>query len=115
MSGHLPSYLHTLRLQWGLSQPELADLLSISPSLLSKVESLDRRPTAHVILGASVVFGLQGREIFPTAFREIEDEVIERARAIIHDLEQRGDASHKDKIAHLKAVISRAEKSHAQL
>jgi len=111
MSGLLPSYLHTLRLQWGLSQPELADLLSISPSLLSKVESLDRRPTTHVILGATVVFDRPGREIFPAEYRDIEQEVVERAHAILMGLEHRSDLPHQEKVARLKEIIARVEKS----
>lgn len=79
MSRSLPSYLTSLRLQRGLTQPELADLFGIGPSLLSKVESLDRRPTAKVILAAEIVFGVSAREIFPAAYHDIENAVVQRA------------------------------------
>ena len=82
MSRSLPSYLTSLRLQRGLTQPELADLLGIGPSLLSKVESLDRRPTAKVILAAEIVFGVPARDIFPGAYHAIEHGVVERADSL---------------------------------
>src|SRR5471032_480851 len=91
MSRSLPSYLTSLRLQRGLTQPELADLLGIGPSLLSKVETLDRRPTAKVILAAEIVFGVPAREIFPGAYHVIENGVLQRARNLRGQLKGKPD------------------------
>lgn len=107
MSRHLPSYLRTLRLQWGLSQSELANLLGISASLLSKVESLTRRPTARVILPAEIVFGLGPDEIFPGAYRGIEKDVGQRARALRQQLKHRSDWAALEKSRQLKAMLRR--------
>ena len=81
----------SLRLQRGLSQPELADLLGIGPSLLSKVESQDRRPTAKVILAAEIVFGVPARDIFPGAYHVIENGVVQRARNLRGQLKGQSD------------------------
>src|SRR5580704_7165229 len=97
MSRQLPSYLKPLRVQRGLSQPELAQLLGISASLLSKVESLTRRPTARVILPAEIVFGLPAREIFPGTYGVIEKEIGQRARALRGMLKHRRDRASVEK------------------
>jgi len=107
MSRHLPSYLKPLRVQHGLSQLELAHLMGISVSLLSKVESLTRRPTARVILPAELVFGLPAREIFPGAYNDIGKEVGQRARSLRVQLKHRPDPAIVEKIALLKTMTKR--------
>jgi len=111
MSRHLPSYLKPLRVQRGLSQPELAQLLGISASLLSKVESLARRPTARVILPAEIVFGLSAREIFPGAYSDIEKEVGQRARSLRGQLKHRSDPASMEKKGLLKVIAKRLRAS----
>jgi len=109
MSRHLPSYLRTLRLQWGLTQVELARLLGISDSLLSLVESGARQPTARVILPAEILFGLAGEEIFPGAYWEIEKVVAKRGRALRVRLQSRSGWGAAEKRRLLKTMISRVE------
>ena len=81
MSHLLPSYLHTLRKQWGLSQPDLASLLGITASALCRFENLSRRPTAELIIGAEVIFGHGAKEVFPALYRDIERDIVNRAKA----------------------------------
>jgi transcriptional regulator with XRE-family HTH domain len=107
MSRLLLSYLKPLRLQRGLSQLELAQLMGISVSLLSKVESQTRRPTARVILPAEIVFGLPAREIFPGAYNEIEKEVGHRARSLRAQVKHRSDPASGEKRALLKTMVKR--------
>jgi len=111
MSRHLPRYLRTLRLQWGLSQIELAHLLGISDSLLSKVESGARQPTARVILPTEILFGLAGEEIFPGAYRAIEKDLADRGRKLRMRLKLRSDWGAEEKKRLLKAMVKRVEHS----
>ena len=108
MSRSLPSYLTSLRLQRGLTQPELADLLGIGPSLLSKVETLDRRPTARVILAAEIVFGVPARDIFPGAYHVIESAVVQRARNLRGELKGKSDPTSVTKRQLVKELTQRA-------
>ena len=107
MSRSLPTYLTSLRLQRGLTQPELADLLGIGPSLLSKVESLDRRPTARVVLAAEIVFGVPARDIFPGAYHVIENGVVERARNLRGQLKGKFDPASAAKRQLVKELTQR--------
>src|SRR5580704_2405433 len=111
MSRHLPIYLKPLRVQRGLSQPELAHLLGISASLLSKVESLKRRPTARVILPAEIVFGLAAREIFPGTYTAIERQIAQRARLLRSRLKHRSDLASVEKRRTFKQLGKRLKAS----
>ena len=109
MSRLLQSYLHTLRKQWGLSQPELADLLGVSPSALCKVETLARRPSVNLMLGAAVIFGHSVEEIFPAAYRDIEDAILKRACAEHKRLERQTDPTSIQRLRLLTEIIERSE------
>lgn len=111
MSRYLPSYLKPLRVQRGLSQPELAKLLGISASLLSLVETLKRRPTARVILPAEIVFGLPARQIFPGAYRDIAKDVVLRARSLKNQLKRRAVRGRTEKQRVLNDVMKRLARS----
>ena len=111
MSRHLASYLKPLRVQRGLSQSELAKLLGISASLLSLVESLARRPTARVILPAEIVFGMPAREIFPEAYRDIENEVVLRGRSFEKQLKRHPVRGRAEKQRFVNEVMKRLARS----
>ena len=111
MSRYLPSYLKPLRVQRGLSQPELARLLGISASLLSLVETLKRRPTARVILPAEVVFGVPARRIFPGAYVDIERDIAHRARSLVTQLRRRPTRGRIEKRRLLKELMKRLARS----
>ena len=81
MSHRLPSYLHTLRKQWGLSQPELAALLGLTGSALCRFENRSRRPTAELLIGAEVLFGHTSKEVFPGVYRTVERAIVARAQS----------------------------------
>jgi transcriptional regulator with XRE-family HTH domain len=76
MKHRLPSYLHTLRKRWGLSQPELAALLDVTASALSRFEKRSRRPTAELIVAIEVIFGHSAKDVFPAFYQCVEHEVI---------------------------------------
>jgi len=111
MSHRLPSYLHTLRKQWGLSQPELAALLNLTGSALSRFENRSRRPTAELIIGTEVLFGHGPKEVFPGFYRAVERGVVERAQVEYKRLEALADASAAHKLRFLTEVLERASQT----
>lgn len=113
MSQSLPSYLHTLRLQWGLTQAELGALLGVSASLVSKVETLARRPTARILVPAEILFARPGAEIFPGAYREIERDIVWRGRRLCTTLRSRNGWALSEKKRVLKAMIKRLARKDA--
>lgn len=108
MSHRLPSYLHTLRKQWGLSQPELAALLGLTGSALCRFENRSRRPTADLIIGAEVLFGHDPKDIFPGFYKSVEHAIVARARAEHKRLEGSGNAGTARRLRFLSEIIDRA-------
>ena len=108
MSRRLPSYLHTLRKQWGMSQPELAALFDLTGSALCRFENLSRRPSADLVIGAEVIFGHSAKEIFPALYHEIEGEIVSQARVMHARLETKTDRASRAKLRLLTEIIERA-------
>ena len=108
MSHRLPSYLHTLRKQWGLSQPELAALLNLTGSALCRFENRSRRPTAELLVGAEVLFGHVAKEVFPGFYRAVEHAIVERAGAELIQLKSAADSSASQKRRFLTEIVERS-------
>src|ERR1700679_2425890 len=114
MPSLLPNYLRTLRKQWGLTQPELALLLGITPSALCKFETLALAPTKTAIVGVEVIFGITAREAFPALYAHSERAILRRAADLSQRLEGRpDDEDAKRKRELLAAMVSRAEVDNA--
>jgi transcriptional regulator with XRE-family HTH domain len=111
MSHLLPSYLPTLRKQWGLSQPDLASLLGVTGSAQCRFENLSRRPSAELIIGAEVIFGLAPKEVFPAFYHDIERSIVGRARAMYAHLELQSDPTSREKLRLLTEIIERASQT----
>lgn len=111
MSHLLPSYLHTLRKQWGLSQPDLAALLGVTGSALCRFENLSRRPTAELIIATEVIFGHGAKDVFPAFYRDIERVIVDRARTQHKRLESETDPAVREKLRLLTEVIERASQT----
>lgn len=109
MSHLLPSYLHTLRKQWGLSQSEFAALFGITVSALSRFETTARRPTVNLLLATEVIFGQPARKIFPALYEGVEDKIMRRARILYERLEKQTDLAAVEKLRLLTEMIDRAD------
>lgn len=107
----LPSYLHKLRKQWGLSQPDIASLLGITGSALSRFENRSRRPNAKLIVGAEVIFGHGAKDVFPAFYRDIEGAIAKRARTQHDRLESKADPASREKLRFLNEIIERASQT----
>jgi transcriptional regulator with XRE-family HTH domain len=111
MSHLLPSYLHKLRKQRGLSQPDIASLLGITGSALSRFENLSRRPNARLIVGAEVIFGHGAKDVFPAFYRDIERSIVNRARTQYARLESKADPASREKLRFLNEIVERASQA----
>ncbi|MEI9931363.1 MAG: helix-turn-helix transcriptional regulator [Rhizomicrobium sp.] len=109
MSPLLPNYLRTLRMHWGLTQPELAALLGITDSALSKFETQALAPTKNLILGVEVIFGRDARKAFPALYAQTERLIMRRAATLAARLEENTDDVSKKKLKLLSEMIERSE------
>lgn len=103
----LPIYLRTLRKRSGLSQRELAFLLRISSAMLSKLERLERRPTASVVIAAEIIFGASSRDVFPSLYEQVEAEIMQQAAILYERLETQRNERSKEKCRLLLNMIQR--------
>ena len=111
MAHLLPSYLHTLRKQWGLSQPDLASLLGVTGSAMSRFENRSRRPPAKLIIAADVIFGRGAKDVFPGFYHDVERGIVKRARTQYDRLQSHTDATSRKKLRLLTEIIARASQA----
>jgi DNA-binding XRE family transcriptional regulator len=76
---HHKTYVRHNRKLWSLSQKDLSDLLGISQTAVSRLESGDSPPDIKVALALQVVFGKCPHDIFVDLYRAVEDEVMRAA------------------------------------
>lgn len=105
----LPSYLRTLRKQWGFSQPDMAALFDVTGSAMSRFENLSRHPTVELVIGAEVIFGQSAKEVFPGLYQDIERAIVDRARVLRKSLKSRTDPSARKQRRLLTVFIERAQ------
>jgi transcriptional regulator with XRE-family HTH domain len=101
--------LRAHRLRWGLSAADLARLAGRDPSRASKLEAGDA-PSLSFVLACEVVFGASARELFPTLYEQIEEQVMQRAVRLLEALEER---PYERKRALLDDMMQRATDSGA--
>jgi transcriptional regulator with XRE-family HTH domain len=81
------------RKRWALNQRELAHLVGVSISMVSRYERGALPPPARSVLALEVVFGRSGRRLFPRVYSEVQDQVMRRAAKLDRLLEGREDAA----------------------
>jgi transcriptional regulator with XRE-family HTH domain len=104
----LPTYLLTLRKRSGLSQLDLAELLDITGSALSRFESQSRNPTLELAIGVEVIFGHGVRDVFPAFYRGIEQSVVARAR---DHCEREASTASRAQLRFIHDVVERASQT----
>ena len=106
--------LHRKRI--GLSQGELAHLIGISQSALSRIEEAqvgDLR--LDVALALTVVFGQAPHRMFAEQFNAIEEEVITRAASVYDTVRDKADRKSVKKRDLFDDMMRRATASHFEV
>jgi transcriptional regulator with XRE-family HTH domain len=111
MAPQLPSYLLTLRKRSGLSQCDVAALLDLTPSALSRFENQSRRPTIELAIATEVIFGHGAEEAFPALYRDIENVIVARARQSRDRYSKQSDSGSQAKLRFLTEVLDRASQT----
>ena len=91
MIRNMPNKLKTLRMQYGLSQKTVAEILEISPSIVSSYETGERVPSLEKLkalaslykCSADFLLGLENQK--PTLYLDINDLSSEQVR-VLQDL-----------------------------
>jgi len=74
---------------------------------VSRIERAKRGPSAASLIACSIVFGLSARELFPSIYGEVEDNVLSSARTLVAELTPRTDAESKKVRVLLEDLIQR--------
>jgi transcriptional regulator with XRE-family HTH domain len=84
----LHSRLRRERRKWGLTQEDMAHLLSIcSASEISRVENGWKKLGVPHVVAASLLFNRPINDLFPTIHRQVRDELLSRAFALLRQVE----------------------------
>jgi transcriptional regulator with XRE-family HTH domain len=103
------SYLRMCRRRSGLTQDELAFLLSgRDASAVSRYERGRRRPGISIAFGYEAIFGISARNLLEGLFAEVEQNVLEQASRLIRRVESEPDGARKRrKLAFLAQLLGR--------
>lgn len=102
---------HAIRYQrknWALSQEELADLLSVSRTTLTRLEVETETARLETMLALLVVFGVEASTLLPRTFGRIEEAVMKRAANLDARLRGRTDPKSLRKLQLLSDMVKRA-------
>ena len=109
MSTTVHCYLRTLRREWGLTQGELASLLTKgSRNRISRTERGLTPPSADEIVAYELIFGLPTKAIFPGVHAQGTERVWRAARQLHKRLERDESALGASKREFLDGVLARA-------
>lgn len=103
-----PRNLRGLRARWCLSQDELADLLGIDRTRISRYEQNEEMPSFATALGLQVIFNEPSRRLFHRAYDLVEEAVMQRAAELERSLGDRDDYASVQKRHLLQGMVARA-------
>ncbi len=94
----LPTYLRAHRRRAGLTQDELGFLLGpIDPSEISRVERNRRPPNLRLVATTEMMFGVQGRDLFPEFYSRQERDLMDRLMYMYRVLQRRPRSEELDR------------------
>lgn len=108
------TYLAFHRKRHAVSKREIAQLLAVDRSVVSRVERGERHPSIHLALGLEVIFGKSPRELFPDLYRMIEEAVINRAAEFEKHLAGKSGKDAESQRALLLKMVERGQPTPAQ-
>lgn len=106
-------YVALHRKRWALKEKELANLLGVSQSHISRIESGEAARTAQLetVLGLQVIFGRAPRTLFLKQYEAVEEAVMTRAAELDLALRDKHDPDSIKKKQLLAAMLKRATSS----
>ena len=109
MKKRFARYLRPHRLQWRLTQRDIAFLLGYqSASTISRIENGRSEPSLHDAFALQAIFDLAPHEGFPALFKEAEEALLRRAYDLHQRLKNNPAAAAKTKVALLNDMLARA-------
>jgi transcriptional regulator with XRE-family HTH domain len=103
-----PQTVQSNRKGSALTQEEIAGLLDVSQTTVSRLEMKGSSTTLELALGLQVIFGSQPRVLFSKLYAEIEDAVMRRAADLERTLRTKTDPISEKKKRHLASMSKRA-------
>lgn len=107
---HMPHnlFLKKLRVRWALSQDELADLLGVHQSSVSRYELGAEHPPLATALALQVIFGRLPHRTFFALYTVVEEQVMTRAAQLERSIHDRRDPASAKKRHLLDSMMARA-------
>ena len=105
---HTPYSLRIHRRRWALSQEELAELLSLSRTAITRLENESESTRLVTAFGLMVVFGIKTEVMQKSLYTQVEDAVMRRAAVLDEKLRGNTDPKSLRKIELLSDMIRRA-------
>lgn len=107
----LRCYIRPYRLNWGLSQADLAYIVGFNDrKFISQLERHQLPPTLAIALALHLVFGTDHAELFPELCAEIEKQVIARAYDLYERLQGNTSRKIRAKLDLLELMLDRMAK-----
>ena len=105
---HIPYPLRIHRRRWALSQQELADLLGLSRTAITRLETESESTRLITAFGLMVVFGIKTEVLQKKLYSQVEDAVMRNAAKLDEKLRDKTDAKSLRKIELLSDMVRRA-------
>ena len=105
--------LRAYRKHYSLTQGELADLLCVSQTRISRLEDNPDAGALETAFALEVLFALSPRQTFRRLYREIEELIMARAAQLDRMVRGRSDPSSRRKQLLLQDMVARVEPAEA--
>ena len=105
---HIPYPLRIHRKRWALSQQELAGLLGLSRTAITRLENESESTRLVTAFGLMVVFGIKTEVMQRKLYTQVEDAVMRNAAALDEKLRGKSDLKSLRKIELLDDMVRRA-------
>lgn len=112
---HIPYSLRIHRRRWALSQQELADLLGLSRTAVTRLENETESTSLATAFGLMVVFGIKPKVMQPHIYAQIEEAVMNRAAKLDETLRGKEDPKSLRKLELLTEMVRRASANQLEI
>jgi transcriptional regulator with XRE-family HTH domain len=105
---HHLNYVRRNRKHWALSQEELGQLLGMSQSAASRLESGETPPDLSIAFALQVIFSRSPRALFKNIYRRVEEDVMAAAAKMDRELRDSTDSASARKQQLLQSMVVRS-------